>query len=46
MEQQSNRLMEELELEKLKLEMDVESLQKTQVHICTCEWLHVHVVLY
>ena len=38
MEEQSSRLMKELEQEKLKLEMDVDSLQKNQVQ------LHVHVV--
>lgn len=31
MEEQSSRLMKELEQEKLKLEMDVDSLQKNQV---------------
>ncbi len=31
MEEKSNRLMQELEQEKLKLELDVDSLQKNQV---------------
>lgn len=44
MEEQSSRLMKELEQEKIKLEMDVDSLQKSQVSffnhdvlMCVCD---------